>query len=303
MRGIRRYLKRSTTLVTLAHRLRRVHRDWRTRYLVRRFPKGAFLACNGVKVFCDFRDPSYEWYDGYSPVFAIDRLILNAVLLQSEGNVLIDIGAHFGFYSRCFTQIAGRKMTKILALEPEPRSFRCLQHTMASAPPEGTVVLLPYAISLNDAAVRLYRTPWSSCCGYHRGDEHETLDAWGVSLDTLAAQHLTETEKIAFIKIDVDGGEWQLFAGGEATLRRHQPIVFVEFAPPEIRASGADPEQFFREICDRFPAVYAVSYRSLSVMRVARADYARVEGEAEGRITNLILWHSELPIEGLSVDL
>ena len=75
----------------------------------------------------------------------------------------------------------------------------------------------------------MYRTDADCLHSYKEPTGESCYEVSAISLDTLATRHLREDEKIAFIKIDVDGAESELLAGGMETIRTHKPIIFMEF--------------------------------------------------------------------------
>jgi len=61
------------------------------------------------------------------------------------------------------------------------------------------------------------------------------------TLDELIPDHI----KIDLIKIDVEGGEFEVLMGAEKILRKHKPVVIFEFGMGASDYYGASPNQLF----------------------------------------------------------
>jgi FkbM family methyltransferase len=66
-----------------------------------------------------------------------------------------------------------------------------------------------------------------------------------VTLDTLAADLPAPA---THLKIDVDGFELEVLAGGRKLLRTSRPVVFLELHGDLLRARGQDPVKVFDEL-------------------------------------------------------
>lgn len=302
MKNIKGYLKQIPFLKSVILSGGKLYRVIRTRYLLSRYPQGHFLHCNGINVFCNFNDETYTWYDGPSPNLAFDQKIIQALLVESAGNVFIDIGAHFGFFAAYLSQISQTKSgeVKLLALEPDPEHFRCLQKTLSRLSRSDTV-LLPMAMSDVTGPVTLYRT--AASCLHSYAEEGATVvgQVPAISLDTLVAEYLQPDDQVAFIKIDVDGAEPLFLAGGIKTFKIHTPNILMEFAPGHISQFGLSPQQFYNQLCEQFE-VYWVSYRRRRVKQVSPANYFEIKEEIGEGITDLVLSKFKLGIEGVKTD-
>lgn len=273
-----------------ARAVRAAYRKSRSTYLARRYPLGGYVTCNGVRVYCDFRDEAYTWYVDHRRSLALDQKVLRELARVSSGNVLIDIGAHWGFFTAYFAELAVQKDPEatVIALEPDPNHFRFLQRTMATYAGRSRNLLLPLALAAHNGLVTLYESGGICLHSYGAGGAVRRHEVQGVTLDALADDYLTTRDRVAVIKIDIDGAEPTLFAGGSMTLRRHTPFVFMEFAPQHLSAFGQDPRGFFENLCERF-VVYWVSHQHLQVKRVEGSSYQEVARVTGSGVTDLVL--------------
>jgi FkbM family methyltransferase len=296
IRKVRRVLNQSSIGAPLIGFARPGYRWLRTQYLRWRFPAGGYLECNGVPVFCDFSQGSYVWYDSDSSNLAFDQYLIRTIIPQCEGNVFIDVGAHFGFFSAYLGDLLIQNSTqaKIISLEPDRAHFRVLQETMKKY--DGlNITLLPLAISITDGFLTMYKTDADCLHSYKEDNSESCYKVGAISLDTLARKHIKSGERIAFIKIDVDGAEPSLFKGGAETFARDKPVVFIEFAPKHLRRSGQDPKEFYDYLCDSHH-VYWISYNTQIARRVGIADYENITETTGEGITDLIVSSTDLYI-------
>lgn len=290
---VRRLFGSSRVASSLIGLARPLYRSLRARWLRLRHPNGGFVTGNGVQVFCDFENPAFAWYDADAPHLGFDKRVIHTVLAQTDGTVLIDIGAHFGFYAAVFAEEIRKRGGKLIAVEPDPASFRCLERT-AGQYRDVESVLLPYAISDEDGELQMFRAASGPCL--HSYEEEGAAPAATVraaTLDTIVAEHVRPGERIAMIKVDVDGAEPFFMRGATRTLAQHDPIVFIEFSPSNLRSSGHDPRAFFAELCAG-REVYWLSYERLHARRVTLADYGTIAAEVGEAVTDLILAPSTL---------
>jgi hypothetical protein len=120
-----------------------------------------------------------------------------------------------------------------------------------------------------------------------------------ISLDGLVSERMDKNDKIAFIKIDIDGSEFALFRGGIETIRKHKPIIFIEFSPAMIKRANEDPKDYFTMLCDEFIVFW---YNNQALQRVKSSDYAVIENEAKGGITDLLLAYTDCDFLSSIVD-
>ena len=155
---------------------------------------------------------------------------IRAVLTHLRaGDTALDVGAHKGRYTYWMRRAVGAD-GRVLAFEPQPRLAAYLQVAVARMGWRN-VAVRPCAVG--DAA--------GSAVLHVPGERGVSA---GASLDSAAYAagsplHLTcevttldrETEglgRVALVKVDVEGHEWQVFRGAERLLRRDAPVLLFE---------------------------------------------------------------------------
>jgi FkbM family methyltransferase len=156
--------------------------------------------------------------------------------------VVLDIGAHAGEFTKIFARLAPKG--RVYAFEPGSYA-RSILLPVLRLRGLGNVTVLPLA--LGDAPGELELSMPVKPSG-----------SYGFGLSTLAgrrnfAQSVSESVRVArlddmveelgltrldFIKADVEGWERRLLAGGERSLRRFRPALFLELEASRLERAG-----------------------------------------------------------------
>jgi FkbM family methyltransferase len=162
----------------------------------------------------------------------------------------IDIGALDGAMLRHMRRLAPQGMH--LAFEPQPEKAAAL----AARFPE--VRVFPYALGAAPGVATFHvalRHPALS--GLRRrakdlGDEPtREVEVRVETLDRTVPPDLP----VAFVKVDVEGGERDVFRGGIETLRRSRPVVVFECGLGSADHFGVEPEEVFDALVEAGLAV------------------------------------------------
>jgi FkbM family methyltransferase len=147
------------------------------------------------------------------------------------GDIVIDIGAGVGE----FTLWAAEAGAKVIAFEPDPLAFTCLEKNTASL---SDVQLYPYALWKERTNLRLHGsldTTDSSLIEDGKANPRFTdVEAW--PLDQL--QFMTRLPVIDLMKIDGEGVEPEILAGAPRTLRRTR-VVAIDIGATDRRPNLA----------------------------------------------------------------
>ena len=160
-----------------------------------------------------------------------------------EGDVVIDIGANIGYYTLLFSKLVGEN-GKVYAFEPDFENFSYLSRNV-EINACSNVVLVNKAVSNQTGKAKLYRStvnPGDHCI-YNLGDR-ESVEIEIIRLDDYFNSH---SEKIDFIKLDIQGAEGKALHGMLSILSRNINMkIITEFWPERIKVSGAEPSSFLR---------------------------------------------------------
>src|SRR5579863_4652850 len=137
------------------------------------------------------------------------------------GDTAIDVGAMLGAYSHGFKRAVGSD-GRVLAFEPNPIAYECLVH---NCPGVGC-----YNVALVDQD-RLCSVKASDVYPLNVGasevffDEHSAIPM--KCLDTFWKDK-ADYGHIKLLKVDVEGMEPNVIAGGLEAIRSHRPVIFIE---------------------------------------------------------------------------
>ena len=164
-----------------------------------------------------------------------------------SGMTFLDVGANIGYYTALAARAVGPN-GQVIALEPNPESFRYLEQTIA-ANAVGNVQSFPIAASDASAKLPLYisRDNRGDNRLYQPGKNWPKIEVEAQPVDVLLAENDIET--VNLIKIDVQGYEPKVIAGLSETIRRSPKLTLLtEFWPKGIRDAGGDPREFLKTL-------------------------------------------------------
>lgn len=173
-------------------------------------------------------------------------------LFVREGDVVVDGGAAVGRHTAPLARRVGAS-GRVLAFEPVPSHRESLERKVQADAIAGRVLVRMEALS--DAAGESEFVTVEGRPGFSG-----LKDAWApASLGRTKGRHPTTTidaalsslgdRTVTFVKLDLEGGEFNALRGARDTLRRRRPLVAMEFA--RFRAAqlyGFSRKEFFEFI-------------------------------------------------------
>ena len=196
---------------------------------------------------------------------------LKVLCQQCTGGHLIDVGANIGLYTLLFRATSP---LPIIAYEPQPFLFKLLQWNIAYNELSGIDARnlacgnqrgeIAFQTGLNGSVVagNAAKTPDL--------DRRDTLAAGSLAAEakktqaggivnvpvTTLDEDLAGIEKIAVLKIDCEGFEYQILQGARALLKRHRPLLFIEVHPEQLVQFGHS----VRELLDLISPDYELEF-------------------------------------------
>lgn len=162
----------------------------------------------------------------------------------NEGSIVIDIGANVGALTLLMAQTAGSGF--IYAVEPGPPIHARLVDNL-ELNPEIAQRVKTFRIGLSDREDELF---WAEDPA-NRGNAG-LLGEDGIRVKVTTLDKLFENEaleRLDFIKIDVEGMEYEVIKGGINTIRTYRPVIYYETLVEFKKIRGAD---YFDKIRDIF---------------------------------------------------
>jgi FkbM family methyltransferase len=211
---------------------------------------------------------------------------VSAVLdrLLGPGDVFVDVGANVGYHTARAAVRVG-PTGRVLAVEANPENARLLALTVAANDLDQVEVL---PLALGD---RLGHVNFGSHIGSNGGfapDDVAVLASGRATVVPVVPLDSLGLERLDVMKIDVEGAESVVVAGGVDTIRRCRPVIVTEFSCEMTRrVGGIEP----REHLDRLVEL------GYTLHVIDRTGGPPVAFESSGHL--LADWGSDIRLEDL----
>jgi len=210
--------------------------------------KSNIVHIQGHKMFLDPNDSLNFSIDGIW-----EETLTNYVKkIIKEGDVVLDIGANMGYFTLIFAKLVGDK-GKVFAFEPEPNNFSLLKKNV-EVNGYTNVILENKGLSHENKITKLYLSKGN--VGQHRIYKSKYTGEDFVLIKTTSIDNYFQkdpiSEKISFIKMDVEGSEYGVLKGMKSLLDKNKPItIMLEFIPTCIREFGTNPKDLLNFLVEQ----------------------------------------------------
>ena len=144
-----------------------------------------------------------------------------------EGDTVIDIGAHIGRYTITSSKQVG-STGKVVAIEADPDNFQLLKRNIALNNLTN-VLPLNYAVFSTRTRMKLYEQSASAKYNSIMLTRARTMNYVEVNADTLdSILEQNRINRVNWIKIDVEGAEFEVLKGSTKTLSSNDISLLVE---------------------------------------------------------------------------
>jgi len=204
-----------------------------------------------------------------------------------EGDVVIDVGAHVGYYTLLMAQLVG-KNGKVYSFEPDPVNFELLKKSVEINGFEN-VVLIQKAVSDTTEKIKLFLGDNDSAINRiydaKLGDAKKSIDVESVTID----EYFKENDKLFnFIKIDSEGSEAKIINGMEKFLTKNRKLIMMtEFFPFLIKKSGDEPKQYLKSLENSGFELYNILDDNKETNKINSESFLKIEPDSE-YCTNLL---------------
>ncbi|MFW5701012.1 MAG: FkbM family methyltransferase [Cyclobacteriaceae bacterium] len=221
--------------------------------LIYKFTKWLMLPLLGKKAFQKlFKLLYYISLDGlnYGKGSSIDTsgelfllIYLNRKLSSRKGKItLFDVGANIGDYTKRLAETFQKYEVEIFSFEPSAKTFKLLKENI----PADFIQAINLGLGAKEENLKIYHNSLGSNYAsiYEREDSEETEDIIITTLDIFCNDR--SIEKISFLKIDIEGNEYNCLLGAQ-NLLNHKRIDFIQF---EFGVSSIYARTYFKDIFD-----------------------------------------------------
>jgi FkbM family methyltransferase len=151
------------------------------------------------------------------------------------GDTVFDVGANIGFYSVLFSRWVGPG-GKVICFEPDPDNVSLLRRNLELNGCQNAMVR-DVALGKAQEVSVFSRDPTTGATGHlGKGPTYaETIFGTGkeflipVRAETLDSEALS-LQRPDVIKLDIEGGEYEVLCGGSRVLREERPLVISELS-------------------------------------------------------------------------
>lgn len=133
--------------------------------------------------------------------------------------IILDVGANIGNHTVFFAKEC--RASKIYAFEPTQKTFQLLQKNIRINKLDDVVVAMNVALGAKNSKVNMIVNGQDA--GSNRVEENVNGNIAMSTIDDLRLE-----EPIDFMKIDVEGYEYEVLKGAERTIAKDRPHIFIE---------------------------------------------------------------------------
>jgi FkbM family methyltransferase len=190
---------------------------------------------------------------GYPPLaMANGRYEPSTTLIFQEtlqsGMVVIDIGAHVGYYTLLAAKLVG-PTGKVYAFEPAPGNHDTLLKNI-ELNNYSNITATKMALSDQKGNATIYLSGLDT--GRHSLYQHGLPERGSTSVETTTLDYFLESEgwpHVDVIKVDVEGAEVAVLDGMARLLDRSPELkLFIEFNPALLKSAGVTPTSFLGKV-------------------------------------------------------
>ncbi len=164
-----------------------------------------------------------------------------------EGDTVLDVGAHIGLFAVIASKLTG-PAGRVIAFEPAPATFALLQQTVKINKAVDIITPVQKAVGSEPGKTTFFISNSvadnsNSLVSYLGDRPLSGIDIDITSIDTIVTEH--QLSRISFVKIDVEGAEYDTLRGAATTLKTFRPNCIVAIHPTPIKAKGDRLEDIY----------------------------------------------------------
>ena len=163
------------------------------------------------------------------------------------GDHVLDIGAHIGLFSTIAAQLTGNT-GKVYAFEPAAETQALLKQTIAINHFNNVIEPYQEAMGATSGKTTFYVSAVKGDNSNSLVSYKEDRELYAMDVDMFSIDDFVKSKKLnslAFIKIDVEGAEYDALSGALNTLKELRPVCIVAIHPEPIAAKGDSLEKIY----------------------------------------------------------
>lgn len=194
-----------------------------------------------------------------------DRDVISLVSKYiAEGTLVLDIGASLGLWTLPLGRAAKARNGLLWCFEPNPDNIEWLTDNVERSALGDVTEVRAEALGSRAGALHLgYRET-----GGGNGALHEQPRAGSITVPVTRLDDLTLPCRVSFVKMDVEGFEFEILRGASEVIERDRPVIFGEYSADWLRIRGEDLAIFISGFAERYDYdVFAVEQRRSAIWR------------------------------------
>jgi FkbM family methyltransferase len=177
------------------------------------------------KFYCRINNEDYTFMTGHEDE-------IEEHFNPKEGDIVVDVGAHVGHYTLISSKRVGQN-GKVVAIEADPDNFEMLNRNIKL---NGLTNVIPlnYAVYSEVSKLKLYVpgeesgfTIYNTIMVNRAKPEEKFIEVNANTLDNLLQQNGIEQGQVNWIKIDVEGAEFEVLKGATRILSKSKDIALL----------------------------------------------------------------------------
>ena len=202
-----------------------------------------------------------------------------------SGDIIIDLGAHIGYYTLLFARQSGRD-GKVFAFEPEPSNFSILKKNIHENSYQN-VIAIQKAVSNSNSQIDFWVGQESSGANRIYQPKQTNTQKFKISkVDSIKLDdYFLNSEyinKINFIKMDLEGAEYQAILGMNLLLKENKKIsILTEFSKKSIEDSGYTSSEFIDFFYDNGFQVNLLDEKNKKIIPIGKTELLEIDSSTQ----------------------
>lgn len=193
----------------------------------------------------------------------------------TEGMNLLEIGANIGYYALISARII-KDRGHIYAFEPSPQNVRSLIANIYINEFEDIVEVHREGIADKPGKLTFFLYTKCNLCSFvRRKVEGNIKQTEEITVDVITVDQFLGNRKIDYLRMDIEGFEWEAIEGMEKTLSDKESSprgMFIEVHSALLQKKGCSAKEFINVLTDYGYSVKKSFYRGRSDISVNSTD-------------------------------
>ncbi|WP_376967239.1 FkbM family methyltransferase (plasmid) [Azospirillum sp. A26] len=168
------------------------------------------------------------WYRGNTGEPAVNTVVRD---LCKPGDTVFDVGGHIGSMTVAMSRSVGPR-GQVFTFEASPRNIPQLQRNIVANSCFNSHLIHCAVYSNSEDIIQIRYSNASAADGIYLSSYSESIDVSTLSLDDFVDD---TGQTPSFVKMDIEGAEYEALLGFKKTIERAHPSIVLEQFPSQIR--------------------------------------------------------------------